>query len=361
MAKIGIVAVNTKLNLRQSPGGPVIGSLTNGTQVSILETTATGWHKVQEGGRTGFVSADFVTIDDGSDTGFRFVGSTAMAPDGTVFARKFRKGVFNTGDTSIREFVSANRTALPSIAPSLQRVMEAVSANEGKLEAINTWDNAFLTFGVFQWTAGSDSSKGELPAMLARLQRRDPDTYERCFGRFGLEVVDLQEADNAVPRGRFALNGRVLRTAAQKETLRALQWPYRFWRAGQDLSVRQAQIEHAVDRITVFYRNPNKRIRGRFVADYVTSEYGVALLLDQHVNRPGHVPRTLAQAVDAIAEELGDDDPTDWGFAQEKRLLDLYLEFRERTSMTDQALRARRTKDAVASGLASDERGSFRM
>jgi len=360
MAKIGFVAVNTKLNLRQAPGGAVIGSLTNGTQVSILET-ANGWHEVQVGSQTGFVSADFVTVDDGSGTGFRFSGKAAIAPDGTVFAKKFRKGVFNNGDTSIREFVSANRTALPSIAPSLQRVMEAVSANEGKLEAINTWDNAFLTFGVFQWTAGADNSKGELPAMLARLKRRDAATYERCFGRFGLDVVDLQESANAVGRGRFSLNGKVLRTAADKETLRSLEWPYRFWRAGQDPSVRRAEIEHAVDRINVFYRNPKKKIRGRFVADYVTSEYGIALLLDQHVNRPAHVPKTLAKAIDSIAQELGSDNPTNWGFAEEKRLLDLYLQFREQTSMTDQGLRAQRTKEAVANGLASDERGSFTM
>lgn len=368
MARVGIVAVNTSLNLRQSPGGPIIGSLKNGTRVTILET-ANGWHKVETlgpgAGKTGFVSADFVTVDEsdaGAPTpGFRLEGRNAVAPDGTVFARTFRKGVFNNGDTTIREFVSANRDAFPGVAPSLLRVMEAVSANEGKLEAINTWDNAFLTFGVFQWTAGSGNGKGELPAMLARLKSESPETFERFFGRFGLDVVEVTQPAGDVPRGRFSLNDRVLRSAADKEVLRSLEWPFRCWSAGQDPAMRRAEIGQAMDRITVFYRSPKKLVRGRFVADYVTSEYGVALLLDQHVNRPGNVPGTLRKAADVMAQQPGGDDPTTWGFAEEKRLLELYLQFRAQTTMTDQAVRAQRTKNAVASGLASDQRGSFVM
>ncbi len=372
MARVGVVAVNTSLNLRQSPGGPIIDSLGNGTRLTILES-ANGWHKVEaptpQGNRTGFVSADFVVVDEATPEtpapGFRFVGKEAVAPDGTAFARKFRLGVFNNGTTTMREFVAANRDLFPGVAPSLLRVMEAVSANEGRLEAINTWDNAFLTFGAFQWTAGSGDGKGELPAMLDRLKRQDGEAYERCFGRFGLDVAEVTPESpgpaSDVPRGRFSLNVRVLRSAADKEVLRSLEWPYRFWRAGHDPAVRRAEIEHAIARIDVFYRNPGKRVRNRFVADYVTSEYGVALLLDQHVNRPGHVPGTLHKAADRIAQELGSDDPTNWGFAEEKRLLDLYLQFRAQTSMTDQAQRAERTKMAVSSGLASDQRGSFVM
>ena len=378
MARVGIVSVNTSLNLRRTPGGPVVASLPNGTRLSILKT-ANGWHEVAAPGPgggvlPGFVSADFVVIDDatpevpapGTPGGFRFVGKEAVAPDGTAFARKFRLGVFNNGTTTMREFVAANRALFPGVAPSLLSVMEAVSANEGRLEAINTWDNAFLTFGAFQWTAGSGDGAGELPGLLHRLKRQDATAYERCFGRFGLDAVEITQPAapgsaeaSDVPRGRFSLNGRVLRTAADKEVLRALEWPYRFWRAGHDPAVRRAEIDHAIDRIAVFYRNPGKRVRDRFVADYVTSEYGVALLLDQHVNRPGHVPATLRKAADAIAQELGTDDPTNWGFAEEKRLLDLYLQVRAQTSMTDQAQRAQRTKVAVSSGLASDQRGSF--
>src|SRR5512138_488236 len=106
MSRVGVVSVNTSLNLRIFPGGPVIGSLPNGTRVTILETS-NGWHRVeavvptlvsprQDGMLSGFVSADFVAFDEVEvisgtpSAGFRFVGKEAVAPDGTAFARKFR-------------------------------------------------------------------------------------------------------------------------------------------------------------------------------------------------------------------------------------------------------------------------------
>ena len=66
---------------------------------------------------------------------------------------------------------------------------------------------------------------------------------------------------------------------------------YLFWRAGQDDRVREAQNRLAADRIGVFYNNSNFRVKDRKLSDYVTSEVGVALVFDQHVNRPGHVKR----------------------------------------------------------------------
>ena len=62
--KIGTVKVSDSLNLRESANrtATVLKSLTNGTKVIILET-ANGWHKVRVDGVTGFVSADYITID----------------------------------------------------------------------------------------------------------------------------------------------------------------------------------------------------------------------------------------------------------------------------------------------------------
>src|SRR4030095_13212672 len=39
---------------------------------------------------------------------FHFVGNKAVAPDGTVFGKKFKLGIFNEGSTSIAAFVQAN-------------------------------------------------------------------------------------------------------------------------------------------------------------------------------------------------------------------------------------------------------------
>ncbi|MBK8168693.1 MAG: hypothetical protein IPK64_22320 [bacterium] len=239
--------------------------------------------------------------------------------------------------------------------------MEAVSANEGKLEAINTWDNAFLSFGILQWTAGTDTSTGELPALLERLKQDYAVIFQELFGRYGLDMQlrpgGFLSKPGFLPGGYFSIDGVVLKTEEQKEKLRTLEWAYRFWWAGHHDLVRVTQIKQAMGRINTFYRNPSSLLNNRSVADYVTSECGVALLLDQHVNRPGHVPGTLAKAVDSLS---GMGDPQQWSDADEARLLDLYVVLREKTTMTDPINRAHVVFEAADKGILSRRRGSFK-
>jgi hypothetical protein len=134
---------------------------------------------------------------------------------------------------------------------------------------------------------------------------------------------------------------------------------FRFFRAGHDSAMRQAEIEFAASRIDLFYRAANKKINGLFVGDFVSSEFGVALILDQHVNRPGNVPTTLAGAVDQFIAATGKSDPTVWTDEDEARVLSSYIQRRNSTTMTDSQDRADRVRKAVNNGLASDKRGSF--
>lgn len=293
---------------------------------------------------------------------FHYEGNDAVAPGGIHFAKKFRKGVYNYGKTTIGAFVRLNRDKFANLSPSLLKVMEAVSENEGKLEAINTWDDAFLTFGIFQWTAGTGNAAGELPALLGRLKNDYSALFGELFGQYGLDVLTPRGGflcqPGVLPSSYFSLDGETLKTEQQKEKLRSLEWAYRFWYAGQHDLMRTVQIKQAMDRITVFYRSPRHQIDGRPIADYVTSELGVALLLDQHVNRPGHVPRTLQTAVTQMANA---GDPQGWSDGEEKRLLDIYLDLRAKTSMTDSDKRAHTAFNAVASRIISDRRGSFKL
>jgi LysM repeat protein len=373
----------TKLNFRSSPTANIehniIDKLSRGDTVQILETQG-DWLKVRVGKQIGFVSSDFVSVkhelptaDDDVSSNIstltpgpspvpgkcKFVGEKAVAPDGMPFGKKFKLGVFNFGTTSIRQFVSEHPGRFNGVAPSCLRVMQAVSENEGKLEAINTWDNAFLTFGIFQWTAGTGSGPGELPALIARLKQTDADVFQKYFGQFGLDTSVTSSPSGKLPVGFFTLNGKILETPAQKEHLRTLDWAYRFWLSGHDDTVRQVQIEQAIDRLNLFYRSERCKIGTRFVADYASSEYGVALLLDQHVNRPGHVPGTFSRAVTALIEQLGTDDPETWNDEQEQKLLDLYIKLRAQTNMTDSTKRAETIRKAIRDKLASDRRGSY--
>ena len=290
----------------------------------------------------------------------RYEGNDALAPDGARFGKKCRNGLYNYGKTTIGDFIRLNRGAFADLPPSMVRVMEAVSANEGNLEALNTWDNAFLSFGILQWTAGAGTGAGELPALLGRLKQEYAAVFQELFGRHGLDVRlspgGALGKPGFLPTGYFSLGGELLKTEAQKERLRTLEWAYRFWRAGQNDLVRVVQIKQAMDRIRVFYRSPRHQINGRPIADYVSSESGVALLLDQHVNRPGHVPATLAKAVSA----LGAGDPQQWSDHDEARLLDLYIDLRAKTTMTDSSKRRNAIFEAADDGIISRCRGSFK-
>jgi len=92
-------------------------------------------------------------------------------------------GMFTNGSQKALKFINANRAALRSLGmtDSAMNVMVAVSENEGNLDAINTWDNSFLTFGMFQWTVGSGNNPGELPALVKRIKIAAPATYEQYF------------------------------------------------------------------------------------------------------------------------------------------------------------------------------------
>jgi hypothetical protein len=234
--------------------------------------------------------------------------------------------------------------------------MIAVAENEGNLDAINTWDNAFLSFGMFQWTAGTGSGMGELPALLARIRDEDRDLFDKYCGQHGLDVVQVTPG---LEYGYFALRGTMIKTPAAKEQLRQAPWAFYFWLAGQDPAVQALEIKHALGRLDQFYSTDSYKVGPHHVSDLVTSEYGVGLILDNHVNRPAYVKACLARAL----AQTGLQDPDGWGTEEERMLIDAYLRIRVtygQSPMTDAEKRARVTKRYLADGIISDRRGSFK-
>jgi N-acetyl-anhydromuramyl-L-alanine amidase AmpD len=276
-------------------------------------------------------------------------GGTALGPDGRRFASRHALGFATMGVTSLATFLGQPEAAGPSPSASVRRVVAAVSANEGGLEAINSWDNCHLSLGVFQWSAGADADPGELPGLLAMVKTANPAAFADLFTAFGLDVMAAQGGD------LITLAGRELRDGASKDALRSVAWAYRFWRAGHHPSVRSAQLDLAAARIRRFI---DAAVGGRTVAAWLTSELGVALVLDEHVNRPGHVPGTLSDALTGLGQ-LAQRDPADWTTDDEARLIEAYLAARAKTSMTDSDGRATRIKACVTNDTLSEARGSF--
>ena len=149
---------------------------------------------------------------------------------------RYGKGLYTVGTQKPANFVNTHADKLRAlkITESEIKVMISVAENEGNLDAINTWDNAFLSFGLFQWTAGTGNSKGELPALVARIKDADTDLFERYFGQHGLDVAGTAPGDM---RGKFSLRGTILNSPDAKSQLRQASWAFYFWLAGQDPAI----------------------------------------------------------------------------------------------------------------------------
>lgn len=270
------------------------------------------------------------------------------------------RGVYVAGNEQAIAFVDAYRDALQEegMTDSALRVMVPVSANEGALDAINTWDNAHLSFGMYQWTMGTGEAKGELPVLLKKIKNLDPETFRYYYGRYGMEI---DEANSNEVYGRVMLNGVSVKAVADKEKLRDNRWAFRFWRAGLDPIVKLAQMLHAFDRLYTFYKHERYKVvvggNRYFVNQIVTSEFGVALILDHHVNRPAHPRKHLAIAISQVG--LSAKDPATWTTDDEKKVIAQYLVVRAGSSMTSPKKRAATTKKYLDAGKLSDERGSF--
>ena len=269
---------------------------------------------------------------------------------------RHKEGLYRIGRIRPEEALSRAGVELARLQLSLseRRVLEATAENEGALDAINTWDNSFMSFGMFQWTAGQADTEGELPALLAVVQQQYPVEFEHYWGRFGLGLEDVGAAT-----GWLTINGLRLVSKTDKTPLREFAWALRFIRAGEDAKIQAAQLLHAIARVDQFYFQRQERLGGLPLSQLITSEYGVALLLDNHVNRPGYLVGTIERALERqgrTASQLaaaGDET----GFLRE--YLRVRAEFGGTRAMTDSDRRAEVTRRYVNDGLLSDRRGAF--
>lgn len=289
-------------------------------------------------------------------------GASLLVSDG-VQQVQFRKmqplGVATSGTQLVTNFVNQNQDQLMDLdlTPSALQVIEAVSKNEGRLDAINTYDKGFLSVGVYQWTLGRDDRGGELPALLKKVKSTYPSAFAAFFSNFGIDVSE----DTNTTYGFLTYNGQPINTPDLKDQFRDPAWAYRFWRAAQDPSFQSVEVEHALGRLKNFYWKDNFAVLGNKLNLVITSAYGVALLLDNHVNRPSWVKGCVEQAM--VQTNLT--NPFAWSDQQEQQVISAYLNIRETYTdgtyppMSKSRQRADAIYQEVQAGRISDKRGSF--
>lgn len=275
------------------------------------------------------------------------------------FAKIRDLGLYRFGIFKLRDFIIYSSGLLQQLQMSSSEinVMLVTAANEGSLDAINTWDNQYLSFGIFQWTLGSAGQTGELPALLSSLKRRYPTEFQYYFGQFGVDAISMDGVT-----GWLSLNGKQLVNAADKNIMRQPIWALRFAIAGMDALVQSVQVLHAISRLDQFYFRPSQTLQGFALSQLLTSEFAVALLLDHHVNRPSHVIGCVA---DAIARSgLTAAQIAQGSRDNESLIIQNYLILRETyggaNAMTKSRERAESIRNAIATGNLSTQRFSFR-
>ena len=280
------------------------------------------------------------------------------ASDGAteVTFRKYSKGVYTLGKQQLLSFLQQQQHDLigPQFSDSALKVLIAVAENEGCLDAVNTFDNSFLSFGIFQWTLGASTNKGELAALLKKFKTANATTFHTYFGQYGLNVSN----NTNKTYGYLTQDGQAVKSVVNKTKFRSADWAFRFWKAGHNTTVKKVQAQHAIDRLHTFYWRQTAHVFP--LSKIITSEYGVALILDNHVNRPGYVAKCIAKAMSAA----GLTNPTTWTTKEETKVVQAYLTIRKtfgRSPMTDAAKRAAITTKYLNQGVISDARGSFCM
>ena len=294
-----------------------------------------------------------ITVE-GSKAFYRFQGTTTKIFLGTMF----KKGLSRIGSFNTERFISNNPALLANLKLSSSEIntLLATSENEGNLDSINTWDNSFLSWGMFQWTLGADAGQGELPALLKTAKINQPDSFQKFFGDLGIDV----SADTGATTGFIVFKGNKINTAAKKETFRTNQWALNFALAGQEPTLCAVQVLHAINRLNSFYFPVQTAFGGLSLNQMLSSEYAASLLLDQHVNRPGNVNAVVAKALEATgmtAQKLA--AGTD---ADELKVINKYLDIRVtfgKSPMTNSATRAKVVKKYLDKGAISAKKGSF--
>jgi hypothetical protein len=291
-------------------------------------------------------------------------GGTIVISDGSrqiQFRKHQPQGVSTPGFNSLVTFVEQNKDRLVELdlTYSALQVMESIAKNEGRMDAINSYDRGVLSIGTYQWTLGRDDKAGELPALLKKFRDQFPDSFRRHFNPLGIDVSQ----DTNTTYGFLTLNSYAVNTPQAKEQFRDPAWGFRFWRALQEPDFQAVQVEHALDRLKNFYWKPSYAVFGNLLSTVITSAYGVALLLDNHVNRPAWIK----PCVELAMQQTGLSNPSTFTDQNERDLIQAYLNVRHTytdgsiTPMSKSLIRAQAIYADVAAGKLSEARGSFQL
>lgn len=215
---------------------------------------------------------------------------------------RFAEGV-EDGGVAMRS-LSADRIdhlfRLAGVEPKVANVMKAVSALEGGFESVNTYDTGYVSVGFIQF-ASLKAGAGSLGEMMLRYRTADPSDFDRDFRQFGVDVTSSgqlavldpasgQEFQGPDANSKIIADKRLVavfgHAGAKSDAFMAAQ-----------IGAAKAQFYPDADTVSVTLGGQKQVMK---VADLITSEAGMATLMDRKVNT-GHLD-PLAAVVQRVAD-----------------------------------------------------------
>jgi hypothetical protein len=195
-------------------------------------------------------------------------------------------------------------------------IVEAMAANEGAFESVQSYDKAALTAGSMQKTMGSDG-KGELTTQLSEFQAKNPAKFKTLFADNGWTInKDKLTYTDAAGTAHTGSDFSTWVRSADKATAAKALTPFRT--AGRDEDFRKKQVCDFIDRL---HDSADKTVtidkKKVAAGDILTSTQGKAMLLDTSVNC-GPNSQSFQKAVDSFyaANPKANKDPSTWSAAE---------------------------------------------
>ena len=207
-----------------------------------------------------------------------------------------------------------------------EKILRAMSQNEGCVDTVQAIDIAIISAGAMQKTIRGDASGGELAVQIAVFRDTQPDAYQQYFADCGWTVTgsggdaQLGYAHPTFTNGVRLIGPelyKALRRDCSKDTMgKPVKCPPVASMAHGVSSplYQELQIKDFVDRLNqAINKYPNGysyRIR-----DYLQSPLGRATVLDQDVNWPSQTSDSMRGSLDRFFSHNPQvsRNPADWG------------------------------------------------
>ena len=222
-----------------------------------------------------------------------------------------------------------------------KKILIAMSANEGNLDSVQSYDSEIFTAGAMQKTINS-IGQGELPIQMNKFKERHPDLFQKYFKCCGWDVHKVSNKYTAYYKSK---TGKELKAIIRKGFTSSTYGEKvknsataAFIEAISSNEYQDIQLEDFTDRLNNIALKINPRNYTYIISDYVKSNLGKATVLDHHINRPAQVAKYFGRALNVFfaSHPTVSKKPSDWGnnhTAYEKIIIDYYGVHRSGTDM----------------------------